>query len=108
MDEQHAASSATHMNAEVQAIWERKAAFWDERMADGNQFQRILVGPSSERLLQMRPGQQILEIACGNGVFSRRLAALAAQVVATDFSRTFLQRAQARTTTHADRIEYRH
>jgi 2-polyprenyl-3-methyl-5-hydroxy-6-metoxy-1,4-benzoquinol methylase len=49
----------------------------------------------------------ILEIACGNGVFSRRLASLGARVVATDFSATFLDLARARTTEHPERIEYR-
>ncbi|HYY89865.1 MAG TPA: class I SAM-dependent methyltransferase [Chloroflexota bacterium] len=73
----------------------------------GNQFQRVLIGPASERLLQVQPDQVILEIACGNGVFSRRLASLGAWVVATDFSATFLDLARARTTEHPERIEYR-
>jgi ubiquinone/menaquinone biosynthesis C-methylase UbiE len=76
-------------------------------MGEGNQFQRVLVGPASERLLQVQPGQVILEIACGNGVFSRRLASLGAWVVATDFSATFLDLARARTVEHPERIEYR-
>jgi ubiquinone/menaquinone biosynthesis C-methylase UbiE len=106
MEEQHGGGSGALLNAEVQAIWERKAAFWDERMGEGNQFQRVLVGPASERLLQAQPGQLILEVACGNGVFSRRLAALGAHVVATDFSPTFLQRARARSASYAERLEY--
>lgn len=94
------------LTRETQQIWDRKAAFWDERMGEGNQFQRVLVGPASERLLEVRPGEGVLDVACGNGVFSRRLAHLGAHVVATDFSPTFLERARARTTEHADRIEY--
>src|SRR5207248_6911437 len=69
--------------------------------------QRVLVGPASERLLEVQPGQVILEIACGNGVFSRRLASIGAQVVATDFSAGFLELAKARTTEHPERIAYR-
>lgn len=76
-------------------------------MAEGNRFQLFLVGPAAERLLGVRPGERVLDVACGNGVFSRRLARLGARVVATDFSPTFLERARARTTEHADRIEYR-
>jgi 2-polyprenyl-3-methyl-5-hydroxy-6-metoxy-1,4-benzoquinol methylase len=95
------------LNREVREIWDGKARFWDERMGEGNQFQRVLVGPASERLLQVRPGQTILEIACGNGVFSRRLAGLGARVVATDFSPTFLELARARTTEHTELVEYR-
>lgn len=64
------------LNKEVQSLWNQNAAFWDDRMGEGNAFQRMLVGPSSERLLQLRPGELVLEIACGNGVFARRMAQL--------------------------------
>ena len=91
----------------TQAIWDEKAAFWDERMGEGNAFQRVLIGPAAERLLAIRPDELILDVACGNGVFARWLAQSGAQVVATDFSARFLELARARTTEHADRIEYR-
>jgi 2-polyprenyl-3-methyl-5-hydroxy-6-metoxy-1,4-benzoquinol methylase len=100
------AQGQQELNQQVQQIWDSKAAFWDERMGDGNPFQRVLVGPASERLLDVQPGQVILDVACGNGVFSRRLAELGAQVVATDFSAVFLDRARARNTPYRDRIEY--
>lgn len=93
--------------AETQHLWNLKAAAWDARMGEGNAFQRVLVGPAAERLLAIRPGEVVLDVACGNGVFARRLASLGARVVATDFSRRFLELAQARPTEHADRIEYR-
>jgi len=94
------------LNRETQAIWDAKAAFWDERMGEGNAFQRVLIGPATERLLGVWPGQKVLEIACGNGVMSRRLASLGAHVVATDFSAAFLERARARSRDHADQIDY--
>ncbi len=90
------------------AAWDANAAFWDEKMGEGNQFQRLLVNPAAERLLELRPGELVLELACGNGLFARRLADLGARVVATDFSRELIQRAQAHATPHADRIEYRY
>jgi ubiquinone/menaquinone biosynthesis C-methylase UbiE len=95
------------LNSEIRAIWDSKAAFWDERMADGNLFQRVLIAPASERLLGVRPGHMLLEVACGNGVFSRRLADLGAHVVATDFSASFLELARGRASAHPERIEYR-
>ncbi len=92
---------------EVQQIWEQNAAFWDEYMGEGGVLQRVLIGPTTERLLDLKPGERVLDIACGNGAFSRRMAALGARVVACDFASTFIERAQARTTEHADRIDYR-
>src|SRR5947209_15995201 len=94
------------LNEETRNLWDQKAAFWDEKMGDGNDFQRLLVGPASERLLNLQPGETVLEIACGNGVFSRRMAALGVHVIATDFSAQFLERARARPCEHAERIAY--
>lgn len=88
--------------------WEQKASFWDGMMGEGNAFQRMLVGPATERLLAAQPGETVLDVACGNGVFSRRLATLGTRVVATDFSETLIELAKARTTDpdQAGRIEY--
>ncbi len=95
--------------AETRAIWDGKAEFWDARMGEGNAFQRLLIGPAAERLLAIRPGETVLDVACGNGVFARRLAHLGANVVATDFSARFLELARARSaeTEQGDRIDYR-
>jgi 2-polyprenyl-3-methyl-5-hydroxy-6-metoxy-1,4-benzoquinol methylase len=92
---------------EVRDIWDAKAAFWDEHMGDGNTFQLELIGPAVERLLTLRPGQHILDIGCGNGVFSRRLAHLGARVVAIDASARFLELARSRSRDRSDGIEYR-
>lgn len=83
-------------NHAVKAIWDTNAAFWDEHMGDGNAFQRLLVGPATERLLAVQPGARVLEIACGNGVMARRLAHMGARVLATDFSAAMVARARAR------------
>lgn len=94
-------------NAAVRNRWDAKAAYWDEHMADGNQFQLELIGPSLERLLQVQPGERVLDVACGNGINARWIARQGAEVLGIDFSRIFLERAQARTTSWDERITYR-
>ncbi len=87
-------------------IWNENADFWDERGGDdGLPMQRALIAPITERLLDLKRGERVLEIACGNGAFARRMAALGARVVACDFAETFIERAKARTTNNA--VEYR-
>jgi SAM-dependent methyltransferase len=76
-------------------------------MGEGNLFHRVLVGPACERLLGVQPGELVLDIACGNGQFARRMAQLGARVVATDFSQRFLDRASERSSEHSASIEYR-
>jgi 2-polyprenyl-3-methyl-5-hydroxy-6-metoxy-1,4-benzoquinol methylase len=95
------------LTQETRAIWERNAAWWDGRMKEGNAFQNVLLGPATERLLEAQPEQYILDLACGNGVFTRRLACLGVSVLACDFSASFLECARTRTIENADRIEYR-
>lgn len=77
-------------------IWELNAPFWDERMGDGDDFQRDLVVPAVEGLLAIREGMAILDVACGNGAFARRLADQGAAVVACDFAETFIILARGR------------
>ncbi len=90
-------------------VWGANAEVWDSRMGDeGNDFFNILCWPSIASLLDAstsppaslsaKPlaGQHILDIACGNGLTSRRLARLGAQVSAFDFSANLIEKAKAR------------
>jgi 2-polyprenyl-3-methyl-5-hydroxy-6-metoxy-1,4-benzoquinol methylase len=74
-------------NDETREAWDANAEVWDAKMADmGNDFVNLLQWPVIEPLLNIQSGQRILDIACGNGLLSRRLAALDAKVTAIDFS----------------------
>ena len=55
-----------------------------------------LCWPSLAFLLDPQPGQHILDIACGNGLTSRRLATLGVQVMAFDFSTNLIEKAKIR------------
>jgi SAM-dependent methyltransferase len=81
---------------ETHAAWERNAAYWDERMGEGNDFVDLLIWPATQRLLAPKAGERVLDVACGNGLYARRLAALGVEVVAFDFSTTLIERARAK------------
>ena len=93
-------------NDEQRGIWDSNAEWWDDRIGDGNDFQRELIDPATERLIRIEPGATVLDIACGAGRFGRRMAELGAHVVAFDFSERFLQRAGERTPPELTGIEY--
>lgn len=59
-------------------------------MGEGNDFVNMLEWPAIERLLQPRKGERLLDIACGNGLTSRRLARTGADGLAFDFSETMI------------------
>ncbi len=91
-------SSATQraLANRTREIWELNAAFWDERMGEGDDLQRDLVAPAVEGLLKIVENETVLDVACGNGAFARRLASLGVNVVACDFSETFIRLARGR------------
>ena len=95
------------LNEDVKDRWNRVADFWNERMGDdGNFFHRALVAPSQERLLDLKRDELVVEVACGNGQFTRRMAELGAKVVASDGVSRMVENAKARSVEHADRVEF--
>jgi ubiquinone/menaquinone biosynthesis C-methylase UbiE len=94
----------TPSDGDIRRTWDALAQFWDEKMEAGDTWQRKLIAPSVENLLGINPGERVLELACGNGEFARRLSELGASVVATDFSDSMLAIARSR----AGEIDYRH
>jgi 2-polyprenyl-3-methyl-5-hydroxy-6-metoxy-1,4-benzoquinol methylase len=93
-------------NEETRRAWNANAAFWDEQIGEGNDFFKILEWPAVERLLNPCPGQAILDVACGNGLTSRRLAKRGVLVTALDFSAKMIQVARQKTNP-GSRIRYR-
>ena len=87
-------------------VWDRLAEWWDDRIGDGNDFQNLLIEPATERLLALRPGERVLDVACGAGRFARRMADAGAVVVAVDHSERFVRRARHRSGGYEDRIAY--
>jgi 2-polyprenyl-3-methyl-5-hydroxy-6-metoxy-1,4-benzoquinol methylase len=77
--------------------WEANAEVWNARLGDeGNDFFNVLCWPALRFCLGVKPDQYILDIACGNGLTSRRLAAPGAHVTAFDFSANLIEFARSR------------
>jgi 2-polyprenyl-3-methyl-5-hydroxy-6-metoxy-1,4-benzoquinol methylase len=62
----------------------------------GNEWHRILIEPVTLRLLNLKKGEHVLDIACGNGQLARRMTQLGGRVVAFDFSSSFIKIARSR------------
>ncbi len=91
---------------ETREIWEQNARWWDAHMAEGDRWHLLLIGPAVERLLAAQSGEDVLDLACGNGWLARRLAGSGARVFACDFSPSLLECARARSTAYKGEINY--
>lgn len=90
--------STNVLNNQTREAWNATAQVWDEKMGDeGNDFHRYLVRPAIEKLLDLKQGQRILDIGCGNGLTTRRLASLGAKVTGIDFASEMINNARKRT-----------
>jgi 2-polyprenyl-3-methyl-5-hydroxy-6-metoxy-1,4-benzoquinol methylase len=88
-------------------IWNRIAPWWTEAIGEGNEFQLKLIMPATDRLLAPKPGQRILDVACGNGNYARRLGRAGCSILAIDAAENFLLDAARRTTPADGDITYR-
>ncbi|MCY3557563.1 MAG: class I SAM-dependent methyltransferase [Chloroflexi bacterium] len=83
--------------------WENGADFFDERWGDqGDEFHHGVFAPAAESMLGLEHGARVLELACGNGGFARRLGRQGIRVLATDLSPALIAHAERRTETIAD------
>lgn len=99
--------SPERLRQEVRDIWDQNADFWDERMGEGNDFHTSLIEPTQLRLLDLNGTETILDAACGNGQFARKMADLGACVVGVDVSEQLIEKAKGRSAGYEDRIEFR-
>jgi ubiquinone/menaquinone biosynthesis C-methylase UbiE len=80
-----------------QTHWGPVAEWYDQLVGEsGSEYHREVVLPGVLRLLSPQPGQKMLDVACGQGVLARLLAAKGAQVTAVDASRELIAMARER------------
>ena len=102
----HPEASFPEYGQEVKQVWNYNSAYWDNRMGEGNDFVNVLCWPVIEEMLSVRPGQLVLDVACGNGLTSRRLGRLGARVVAFDVAEEMIRFARARSSADDGDIRY--
>ena len=89
--------------------WGGVAGWYDELLEEGSDtYQSAVILPNLLRLAAPRAGMRLLDLACGQGFFSRAFAAAGADVVGADLGEELVERARAHAAggTAAPRVAY--
>jgi ubiquinone/menaquinone biosynthesis C-methylase UbiE len=70
--------------------WENVAEWYDKLLEGEGTYQKELILPNLLRLMNIRRGDAVLDLACGPGFFSREFAARGAAVIGVDTSKTLI------------------
>lgn len=70
--------------------WGRVAEWYDGMLEEEKSFQKNVILPNLTRVVDIKPGEQLLDLACGTGYFSRHFSALGAQVTGVDIGRELI------------------
>jgi len=73
-------------NKKVSTSWGGVAKWYDETVEEKGSYQQDLILPNLLRLMAIKKGEKVLDLACGQGLFSREFAKAGAKVVASDIS----------------------
>lgn len=76
--------------------WSPVADWYDELVGDaGSEFHREVVLPRTLKLLDVQPGQKVLDVACGQGVLCRLLASKGVDATGIDAAKELIERARS-------------
>jgi ubiquinone/menaquinone biosynthesis C-methylase UbiE len=86
--------------------WGGVAEWYDDLLEQSaDSYQKNVIMPNILRLIDPKKGMTILDIACGQGYFSRAYAAAGAKVIGCDISIELIEKAQAQKVAGGD-VEY--
>jgi ubiquinone/menaquinone biosynthesis C-methylase UbiE len=74
--------------------WGKVAKWYDELVEGDDSYQKVVVLPNLLRLMEIKKGESILDIACGQGFFAREFAKLGAEVSGADISSELIELAR--------------
>jgi ubiquinone/menaquinone biosynthesis C-methylase UbiE len=82
---------------EVDTSWDRVAGWYDDLISEKqNDHYEEVIMPGTLRLISPWAGMRVLDVACGQGVLSRRLATLGVRVTGVDASAQLISAAKGR------------
>jgi ubiquinone/menaquinone biosynthesis C-methylase UbiE len=79
--------------------WDNVASWYDTHLEGADTYQAKVITPNLLRMLAVKKGETVLDLACGQGYFSRLIAATGAQVTGLDLSKDLIAMAKEKSPT---------
>lgn len=106
-----------HKKTENKTSWGKVSDWYDDYLQDEDTYQKQVILPNLMRVLDPKPNETVLDIACGQGYFSEAIADRGTRVVAFDTASGLIQKARYRfeklglenvslSVAHADNMEH--
>jgi len=74
--------------------WNKVAGWYDDLLkSDSDTYQSKVIAPNLLRVLNLEKGEQVFDLACGQGYFANIFAKAGAKVVASDLSKKLIETA---------------
>lgn len=78
--------------------WDNVAGWYDKLVGDnGSDYHQHVILPAAVRLLQLQPGERVLDLCCGQGVLAPLVTTAGAEYVGVDASPKLIESARERT-----------
>ena len=78
----------------VSTSWEKSADWYQNLLTEENTYQKDLILPNLLRLLEIKKGETILDLACGPGFFAKEFFKKGARVIGADISKSLIKAAK--------------
>ncbi|MDO8602173.1 MAG: class I SAM-dependent methyltransferase [bacterium] len=85
------ATSGSKPEKKFETSWGGVAQWYHDTVEEKGSYQKDLILPNLLRLMDIHAGETVLDLACGEGFFSRRFNRLGAKVFASDISKELIE-----------------
>jgi len=81
-------------NSPKDTSWNKVADWYDNLLKDDDSYQAKVILPNLLRFLDLKKGEQVYDLACGQGYFANVFAHVGASVTASDLSKKLIETAK--------------
>jgi len=74
--------------------WGKVAAWYGDYLENPDSYQSQVVLPNLVRVLALQPGERVLDLACGQGFFTKEFVKTGAKVVGADIAKELIEAAR--------------